>query len=767
MRLSKKILLLLFPLLLIFALAVVTACNDAESPSDAKVALATPQIELTGNVISWNTIEHAASYEIYENSTLIKTVEETSYQIVKTAKGTYTYKIKALSADDKHSSSKFSNEVTYVVTNNKLPAPAISKHDNVISWAAVDHADGYEVYEDGELVSSQSETSYTITRTETGVYKYKVKATSTSSEYLESELSNEITHIISEQLAAPHISLDAAKKKISWQAVPHAETYVIYENGVVLYQSWTRTSYEIEQTIVGEYTYSVVARSSNPAYLMSESSDTVNYTVEPTPLPTPGELSIEDNLLNWTESDNAGYYEIYEDEIIVAKQAHSPYQIPLDHEPGTVEFTVKAFPAKNDKQYLESEVSEPLSHTITDDRTPLETPTGLYHEMREEYKNPDNLDGSRPDEEKVKREYLVWTPVDNAGAYFIYEDGKRIAATQATEYVISEFMPGNHKYQVRAVTTSANFKSSELSDECTYHIDENKDTTFTVRIDTTNALNFNAAVTIELWTQDAKTGLPQNKTVSSIHIPASGVSGSVQCTNYIKYIAKIADLTPGFYASEIELSAAETQGTISIYSATGGLRTLQLDTTQGIRAEGGITGNVGTSEAFLFIAPEKGQYQIVADSGMLCEVKGSERYAFVADQNEAVQINVSGQYAGTFTFKVTKPTKQYINFGDIGYNGPTGQSNTIYDGQTETTFYLHAESENKRYMFLFMTATMSNTRFITLTINGVDYEFDGSYCTTQNILIPSSVTDTEITVTVSGASAGEGIGNVSFYVIPL
>ena len=66
-----------------------------------------------------------------------------------------------------------------------------------------------------------------------------------------------------------------------------------------------------------------------------------------------------------------------------------------------------------------------------------------------------------------------------------------------------------------------------------------------------------------------------------------------------------------------------------------------------------------------------------------------------------------------------------------------------------------------------MTATMSNTRFITLTINGVDYEFDGSYCTTQNILIPSSVTDTEITVTVSGASAGEGIGNVSFYVIPL
>ena len=462
MRLSsKKILLFLFTMLLIFAVAVVTACNGAQEPNDTKTAMAAPQIELTGNVISWDSVEHAGSYEIYENSTLVKTVTENSYEIVKTAKGTYKYKIKALSADKNYSSSKFSNEVIYVVNNDKLSAPKIAISDGVITWESVEHADGYEIFENGELVSSQAETSYTIQKTETGTYKYAVKSTSTSSDYSTSELSNEVTHIISEQLATPQISIEG--KVISWQAVAHAETYVIYENGVVIYQSWNRTSYEIEQTVVGDYIYFVVARSGNPAYEMSGNSNTVSYTVEPTALATPSDLAVDGNLLSWTESEGAGTYEIYEDDIIVAKQAHSPYQIPIDHEPGTFSFTVKAFPAKNDKQYLESEVSEPLIHEVSDDRTQLAAPT-IRYETREEYKNPGNEDLTRPDEEKVTKEYIVWDAVPNAGAYFVYEDGNRIAATQSAEYVISEFMPGNHNYQVRAIATSADFKSSELSE---------------------------------------------------------------------------------------------------------------------------------------------------------------------------------------------------------------------------------------------------------------------------------------------------------------
>ena len=183
MRLTFIKLLLAFPLILV-VLAAVSAC-DGFNEYDSKPTLTAPQIAISESDVNWESIEHAACYEVYENSTLVKTVEETSYHIVQTAKGTYKYKVKALSADENYSSSKFSNEVVYVVTNDKLATPKISISNGVISWEAVEHAGGYQVFfEGGELVSQQSTTSYTVPHTETGVYKYTVKAISISGEYL-------------------------------------------------------------------------------------------------------------------------------------------------------------------------------------------------------------------------------------------------------------------------------------------------------------------------------------------------------------------------------------------------------------------------------------------------------------------------------------------------------------------------------------------------------------------------------------------------------
>ena len=50
----------------------------------------------------------------------------------------------------------------------QLASPVITLSDNVISWGAVEHADGYIVKEGTSTVSTQSGTSYTIAKTEAG-----------------------------------------------------------------------------------------------------------------------------------------------------------------------------------------------------------------------------------------------------------------------------------------------------------------------------------------------------------------------------------------------------------------------------------------------------------------------------------------------------------------------------------------------------------------------------------------------------------------------
>lgn len=76
----------------------------------------------------------------------------------------------------------------------QLSAPAITLTDNVISWNAVEHADSYIVKESTTTVSTQTELSYTIDKTEAGEYTYTVTATSTDKKYSASSASNTVTY---------------------------------------------------------------------------------------------------------------------------------------------------------------------------------------------------------------------------------------------------------------------------------------------------------------------------------------------------------------------------------------------------------------------------------------------------------------------------------------------------------------------------------------------------------------------------------------------
>lgn len=165
---------------IVFALA---ACNDKGGSS----TLNAPTLSISGNVLSWNRVTNADSYEVYENNELVSTQVSVSYTIYAGKdEGTYTYAVKAINKSGAYEASKLSETRTFTVT--KLAAPEISiSADAIISWEEVPHADGYEVYEDSTMIAAlEAFTSYTI-QSDPGFHVYTVKATTTDAAYATSD----------------------------------------------------------------------------------------------------------------------------------------------------------------------------------------------------------------------------------------------------------------------------------------------------------------------------------------------------------------------------------------------------------------------------------------------------------------------------------------------------------------------------------------------------------------------------------------------------
>lgn len=189
----------------------VTACGDKKPdptppPAPQPTQLAAPVIAIEGNVISWSAVEHATGYNVLEGETVVSTAQnKLSYTITKTEAGTYYYTVIAVSSDSNFTDSPASNKVSYAVAPStpspiQLAAPSITLTDKVISWSAVEHATGYDVYEgDTKVSSAQTELSYTVNKTEEGDYEYRVVAVSTDENYTASSYSNKVTYKVEPQ----------------------------------------------------------------------------------------------------------------------------------------------------------------------------------------------------------------------------------------------------------------------------------------------------------------------------------------------------------------------------------------------------------------------------------------------------------------------------------------------------------------------------------------------------------------------------------------
>ena len=184
-------------------------------------------------------------------------------------------------------------------TNNTptpLAAPEITLNEatGVISWTAVNHATGYDVYEGEVKATSTAETSYTITQTAEGTYTYTVAATSTDSKYSTSKMSNSVTYVIGSgtqktPLTAPVIAIDESGDftLLKWNAVEGAVSYKVYDGTAEVSLTYDinmenpsiNLNYYFDSSI-GEHKITVVAVASKADTEHSDSakSNVVTYT---------------------------------------------------------------------------------------------------------------------------------------------------------------------------------------------------------------------------------------------------------------------------------------------------------------------------------------------------------------------------------------------------------------------------------------------------------------------------------------------------------
>lgn len=274
--------------------------------------LAKPSLTLSGKVVSWKAVERATKYEIFVNGGSRGLQTDLQYTLTDTDAGEYSITVKAKSDSALFTDSDMSYAVIYTISKTELTPPILTLTGATVTWDAVANASSYEVFINNVSVGKTDQLSYVITETLVGSYTVKVIAVTENANYSNSVFSNEITYVVSpRKLNIPVLSLNGTT--VSWSAIENATSYEIFINGESRGEQ-TALSFEITETIVGEYRIQVVAKTSDTQFAASDRSEMVIYTVEPLALDTP-KLRILKDKVTWDEIPNADGYEIYVDGI--------------------------------------------------------------------------------------------------------------------------------------------------------------------------------------------------------------------------------------------------------------------------------------------------------------------------------------------------------------------------------------------------------------------------------------------------------------------
>lgn len=252
-----------------------TKTADADTEPSTPTRLDTPVLTWSNNHLSWSAIANASSYTLYKDGEIYaEAIVGESY--IPTVNG--SYQVMAVGDGTNYSNSELSTAVTVTITEPttpiQLPAPYVEGTGNYLTWDAVPHAEGYQLYKDGSAFGDVIVITM-FTATQTGVYQ--VQAIGDGVSYSNSPLSNSHSVTIVPQLPAPVITLNDSGY-ITWSPVNGAISYGVYRDDSLV-ATLTDSTFLYAPPVTG--TYYVVANAEGNTANSSPASNSVVVTSTP------------------------------------------------------------------------------------------------------------------------------------------------------------------------------------------------------------------------------------------------------------------------------------------------------------------------------------------------------------------------------------------------------------------------------------------------------------------------------------------------------
>ena len=436
-----------------------SGCSVAASAATTRTPVAIPAVPsnvaaavqgLTSISISWNSVDGATSYEVYNGDVQVATIDDpaTSYTVSGLLPATeYTYSVKACNL------SGCSVAASAATTRTPVAIPAVPSNvaaavqgltSIIISWSSVDGATSYEVYNGDVQVATIDDpaTRYTVSGLlpATG-YTYSVKACNTSGCSVAASAATTRTPVA---IPATPSGVTAAVQgltsiRISWDSVDGAEYYEVH-NGNVLVANNTHPNTSYTATDLSpdtEYTYSVKACN------VSGCSDSASTATTRTPVAIPAVPSnvaaavqgLTSIRISWDSVDGAEYYEVHNGNVLVANNTHpNTSYTATDLLPAT-EYTYKV------KACNLSGCSDSASAATT--RTPVAIPA-----------TPSNVAAAVQGLTSI---IISWDSVDGAEYYEVHNGNVLVANNTHpnTSYTATDLLPATeYTYSVKACNLS-------------------------------------------------------------------------------------------------------------------------------------------------------------------------------------------------------------------------------------------------------------------------------------------------------------------------
>jgi hypothetical protein len=252
------------------------------------------------------------SYQLYEDGVLIGTIPPDNYpfQVEIDPLGNSFYVIALIGSI----SSVPSNIVFVTIVPPPAPVLSVSTTCNVaaLTWSDTSPCNLiYQVYENGALIDTTTQTTLNINLDAIGTYSFYVIAL-LSSVPSASSIPVSVTIV---PPSAPTLSIITTCNvaALSWTAPGSCNyTYKVYENNVLIYTT-NLTTLSINLDAVGTYTFYVIAVLGS---IPSASSIPVSVTINITPAPTNLTYTTACNkaTLNWVAPGSCNYtYQVYQD----------------------------------------------------------------------------------------------------------------------------------------------------------------------------------------------------------------------------------------------------------------------------------------------------------------------------------------------------------------------------------------------------------------------------------------------------------------------